>query len=154
MRIVTFFLMLTMMGCGQAPPPLPPFQSVHDVKETMVLVLDPAADVVWDSAGSIVTFEGTEDLAPTTDEGWLRVAHSAAVVAESGNLLMIPGRARDDADWMEISRGLIDAGVRAEQAAEAHDAEALFAAGGRLYNVCVSCHQQYWVDQPAALPER
>ena len=114
----------------------------------MRLVLDPAADVIWSSAGAIVTEDGVEDLAPTTEEGWLRVAHAAAVVAESGNLLMMPTQAVDREDWTEISRGLVRAGVQARDAAEAQDADALFVAGGRLYNVCVSCHQQYWVDRP------
>ena len=153
MKIVSLLVPLMLVGCeGQAPPATTPFKAVHDVAETMVLVLDPAADVIWGSAGAIITAEGTEDLAPTTDEGWLAVAHSAAVVAETGNLLMMPNRAQDDADWVEIARGLVDAGIRAKQAAEAHDADALFVAGGNLYNVCVSCHQLYWVGQPEPPP--
>ncbi len=135
-------------GCGEPPPAAGPFEPVHDVGETMRLVLEPAADLVWDSAGQIISLEGVEDLAPTTAEGWLQVAHAAAVVAESGNLLMTPSRARDAGEWTEISRGMVRAGVRAREAAEAQDADALFAAGGHLYNVCVSCHQQYWVDRP------
>ena len=147
MKRIALILSLAVVGCGGAPPSAS-FEPVHDVKETMRLVLDPAADVIWSSAGEIVTADGVEDLAPTTDEGWLRVAHAAAVVAESGNLLMTPDRALDQADWAEISRGMVRAGVRARDAAEARDAAALFAAGGHLYNVCVSCHQQYWVDRP------
>ena len=114
----------------------------------MNLVLDPAADVIWDSAGQIITAEGVEDLAPTTEEEWLQVVHAAAVLAESGSLLMMPSRALDQEDWVEISRGLTAAGQRAKAAALAEDADALFAAGGLLYNVCVSCHQQYWVNRP------
>ena len=140
-------LSLALAGCGAGPPPAS-FESVHDVKETMRLVLDPAADIIWDSAGEIITADGVQDLAPTTDEGWLRVAHAAAVVAESGNLMMTPDRAVDQADWAEISRGLVRAGIRARDAAEAQDADALFVAGGHLYNVCVACHQQYWMDRP------
>ena len=138
---------LGLFACGDAPPQAT-FEAVHDMQETMRLVLDPAADVIWSSAGAIITADGVEDLAPTTEEGWLRVAHAAAVVAESGNLLMMPTQAVDREDWTEISRGLVRAGVRARDAAEARDADALFEAGGRLYNVCVSCHQQYWVDRP------
>jgi cytochrome c551/c552 len=44
---------------------------------------------------------------------------------------------------MQISQGLVDAGVLAMAATDARDTEALFDAGGRIYNVCVSCHQQY-----------
>lgn len=109
----------------------------------MQWVLDPAADLLWASAGSIVTIEGVQELAPTTEEGWLAVQHSAVVVAESGNLLIMPGRAWDDQDWREISLALVDVGLRAKAAAEAKDADALFETGGELYRICVSCHTQY-----------
>ena len=135
-------------GCGQDAAPPPSFEAIHDMKDTMNLVLEPAADVIWDSAGQVITAEGVEDLAPTTEEEWVLVEHAAAVVAESGNLLMMPGRALDQGEWIEIARGLTRAGQRAKAAAVARDAEALFAAGGLVYNVCVSCHQQYWANRP------
>ena len=135
-------------GCGQDAAVPPAFEAVHDVKETMNLVLEPAADVIWDSAGQIITAEGVEDLAPTTAEGWAAVVHASAVIAESGNLLIMPERARDQGDWAEIARGLTRAGQRAKAAAVAEDADALFAAGGVLYNVCVACHQRYWLNRP------
>ena len=147
MKRAVAIVSLGLSACGESPPPAT-FEAVHDVQETMRLVLEPAADVIWGSAGAIVTADGVEDLAPTTEEGWLLVAHAAAVVAESGNLLMMPSQAVDREDWTEISRGLVRVGVQARHAAESQDADALFEAGGRLYNVCVSCHQQYWVDRP------
>ncbi len=133
-------------GCDSPPPPQP-YQSVTDVPEVMVWILDPAADVVWDSAGAIITEAGTEELAPTTDEGWDHARNNAATIAEVGNLLMLPHLAKDQRDWIEISQGLVHAGVAARDAATAHDADALFEAGANLYNVCVSCHQLYWVTQ-------
>ncbi len=123
-----------------------PLTPAGDVKYIMQWVLDPAADHIWDSAGSIITATGTRELAPTTDEGWLAVQHSAAVVAESGNLLIMPGRARDDGAWRDISLGLVAAGQSAQAAAEAHDTDALFDAGGQIYRVCTSCHAAYIHD--------
>ncbi len=120
-----------------------PFKITGDVKYTMAWVLDPAAYHIWRSAGTIITEEGDRELAPITDDGWLEVQHSAAVVAETGNLLMMPGRAVDDEAWQEISLGLIEAGLHAKAAAEAHDADALFDAGGEIYRVCSSCHSIY-----------
>lgn len=111
--------------------------------------LDPAVDVLWDSAGFILTQEGEEDLQPTTDEGWDRVRNAATVVAESGNLLRMPGYAVDDGDWMEYAKGLVIAGQAARDAALARDADALFQAGARLYNVCLACHSKYIVEQQA-----
>lgn len=145
MRLVCFVLVaLSLGGCAQPEEAKPiPFKLTGDVKHTMQWVLDPAADHIWDSAGSVITAAGVEELAPTTDEGWLAVQHSAVVVAETGNLLLMPGRARDDQDWQEIALGLIDVGMRAKKAAEAQDADALFEVGGQLYNVCVSCHARF-----------
>ncbi|MFT5211918.1 MAG: hypothetical protein ACI9CE_003659 [Flavobacterium sp.] len=140
--ILLCFLLVT--GCNQ-PAEVKPlaFQSTGDVKHIMQWVLDPAADHLWDSAGSIITEAGTQELAPTTKEGWLAVQHSAVVVAETANLLLMPGRAKDDEAWREISLGLASAGMRAKTAAEAEDADELFEAGAQLYRVCKSCHAIY-----------
>ena len=147
-------ILLLLAACSQSEPPgalteqtkAVPFKPTGDVKHLMQWVLDPATDKVWDSAGFIITTEGTADLQPTTKEGWLAVQHSAAVVAESGNLLMMPGLARDDGAWRDMSLGLIEAGLRAKAAADAHDADALFEAGGQIYRVCKSCHSVYMQD--------
>lgn len=142
--IITALLLVS--ACNrQAPPAETPYQAVTDIHHTMVLILDPATDVIWDSAGSIITAEGEQELAPTTDEGWLVVEQAAAVVAETGNLLMMPGRAAGD-DWLKYSADLVEAGKLALQAARDQDSDALFDAGGRMYQVCLACHNQYWVE--------
>ena len=51
--------------------------------------------------------------APDDDDDWRAVLHSALMLAEAGNLLMLEGRARDDGEWMTMSRALVDAGVAA-----------------------------------------
>jgi hypothetical protein len=114
-----------------------------DHHELMTYVLDPAADVIWSSAGAIITADGTQDLAPSTDEGWQNVQNSAAILIESANLLQLPGRAEDPQDWAEYSQGLATMGRKAFTAAEAKDADALFEAGADLYQVCLACHQKY-----------
>ena len=136
-------------GCdGDAATSLP-MQPVGDLHDTMTWVIDPAADVIWGSAGAILTADGVEDLAPTTDEGWAQVRHSAAVLAESGNLLLMPhllpkGEDAPSAEaWIEFSHGMTRIAQRAMQAVDDQDAEALFETGGHLYNVCLACHQVY-----------
>ncbi len=106
-------------------------------------ILDPHADVIWASAGSVVTAEGTQDLAPTTEEGWVTVRNAAATIAEFSNLLMMPEHARERAGWVEIAQGLQATAVQLINAADHHDADAVFNYGGQLYDVCVSCHQIY-----------
>lgn len=130
---------------GQGNPASAPFQAVMDTHQTMAWIIDPAADVIWDSAGTIITAQGSQELAPTTDEGWDAVARAAATLSEAGNLLMMPGRAAGD-DWIMYARQLTATGKLAMQAAEARNADALFDAGGDIYQVCRGCHDQYWVE--------
>lgn len=135
-------------ACGpqqvqQATQPQAKYVLDFDHHDLMTYVLDPAADVIWSSAGEIITVEGTQDLAPTTDAGWQNVQNHAAVLIESANLLQLPGRAEDLQDWAEYSQGLATMGRKAFVAAEAQDADALFAAGADLYQVCLACHQKY-----------
>ncbi len=121
-----------------------PFKPVIDVHHTMEWITYPAAEVIWDSAGQIIDKDGEHDLAPTTAEGWENVARNAAILAESGNLLMLPGRAAGD-DWVAYSAQMVAAASKALDAAEARDANALFDAGGEVYQACVACHEKYWV---------
>jgi len=121
-----------------------------DMHDLMNLVLDPATDVIWGAAGTVITQEGRRDLAPTTEEGWQQVVVAAAVVVESGNLLMVPGRAIAEDGWREYSHALSATGKEALLAAQAQDADAIFDIGGRLYNICVACHVAYASDEEAS----
>lgn len=135
-------------GCGAGDSPTSgtaPYHLALDDAQLMNWVLDPAADVIWASAGSVITEAGEQDLAPVDEAGWAEVRHAAAVLLEGGNLLRLPGRGRG-ADWDEFARGLSGVAEGAFAAAEARDADALFELGGQLYNVCVACHQQYALE--------
>lgn len=134
-------------ACAQEPPPqaTPPYRLLTDLHQTMEWVLEPAAEVIWDSAGFVITAEGEEDLSPDSEAAWERVTWAAATLGESGNLLMLPGRAAGD-DWVEYAQGLVSAAEGALQAARARDAQALFDAGGHIYQVCRACHNQYWPE--------
>ncbi|MBS03181.1 MAG: hypothetical protein CMQ24_10810 [Gammaproteobacteria bacterium] len=153
MRLVTAAVLFAaglLTACAPAPEPaaLPFKTGPGDIEYLMHYVLEPAAETIWDSAGSVITEDGEETLHPTTEEGWIAVEHAAAVISESGNLLMIPGRAPTAGDWIEYSQGLVDTGKTVLAAAQARDHEALFETGGHLYNVCVACHQVYWREAP------
>lgn len=145
--ILRWLVLLSLIcGCSSVSPPVPtapPFKTVVDVKQLMLWILDPAVDVVWDSVKTIMTIEGTKEIAPRTDEEWDAVRNAAATVAESGNLLMIDGRVRDRAEWMSAARGLTVAATRALKAAEARNSAAVFDAGGEIYNACSACHVRY-----------
>ena len=71
------------------------------------------------------------------------VRRGAVTLAESGNLLMLRGRARDQGDWMKDAKLLVDVGNAAYKAAQAKDAAALAALAGALDASCTTCHKQY-----------
>ena len=126
-------------------------QLTMDMQDLMNWVLNPAAEAIWDSAGYVITAEGEIDLSPTTEDGWQQVEAGAAMVAESAHLLTVSGRSRGPA-WDAFAQGLIITGKKALSAAEAKDANALFDAGGEIYQVCRGCHDQFWMvldDYPA-----
>ena len=125
-------------GCAVAP-----IQPALSLKQLMEWVIDPAADAVWDPVKTIITEQGTKEIAPHTQEEWDAVRNGAAMLVESANLLMVEGRARDQGDWLAAARRLAATAEKALKAAEAKDAAAVFAAGGEIYNACSACHRRY-----------
>jgi hypothetical protein len=133
---------LVFVGCSSPPPP-PPFTPIADNTLLMQSVVDPAADVIWESVGTIITKEGVEEIRPKNADEWTAVRNSAIALAESGNLLMMIPRAKDGGEWMTMSKALVDTGNAAIRAADARNPEQLFNAGGDIYVACTNCHQKY-----------
>lgn len=127
-------------GCRAAPVP---FKPIADNKLLMQSVIDPNADVIWESVKTIITARGTEEIRPRTEEEWTAVRNSAITLAESGNLLMMVPRAKDGDEWMKRAQELIDTSQAAIRAAEAKNADRLFTVGGDIYESCSRCHQKY-----------
>ena len=142
-KLIWSFLIAICASCAEqeAQQVLP--KATGSTYQMMTSYLEPAADQIWGSAGLIITEDGEVDLRPTTEEGWLNVINAATVVAEGGNLLLINGYSVNEADWAAYSKGLTLAALKARQAAESQDADALFDAGGEIYNVCRACHNRY-----------
>ena len=154
MRTTLFIVSASAMlffGCNSAPPP-PPFKPVATVKELMNSVIDPSADLIWESVATIQTPGETEERRPHTTEEWTKVQDGATMVAESGNLLMMVPRAKDGDVWMKMAQGLTDAGMEARKAADAKDADALFNAGANIYYACSNCHVRYIDEIKNAYP--
>jgi hypothetical protein len=147
---------MLLAGCGQHPADAPHLEVVADVKQLMTGVLEPAADTYWDAVGTVIDEKGTHETAPSTDEEWAAVWRAALVVAESGNLLMVEGRARDRKEWMTLSRALVTVGKQAVAAAAARDPNAVFDVGGQLFEACTACHASYVVEiaRPADSTQR
>jgi len=123
----------------------PPFHTALTTKQLMTWIIDPNATAIWGSVGSVATDKGTEERHPQTDEEWASFRNSAATLVESGNLLMLDGRAVDKDQWLATAKGMSDAAAQVLEAAEAKDVEAYFDAGGALYEACTACHSKYLI---------
>ncbi len=138
MRIVIGALLL-----AATMPPSPPVaarqtdapaglqQPASTMSELMVKIIYPASDAIF----YITTRE------PKTEAEWGDLQGKALAVAESANLLMMPGRARDQDRWMQDAKLMLDAGRAAFRAAKAKDVAALDALNDQLYTSCTSCHR-------------
>lgn len=144
-------------------------QVLTSVKELMQSIVDPSADVVWNSVGTVVDRDGVHEAVPKTPEEWLDVRRAAVRIIEGGNLLVMPGReaappgTKSETPGVELEPAQINAllkknrkafdafaralqalGVEAARASDAHNRDLLIDIGGRIENVCESCHQTFW----------
>jgi hypothetical protein len=144
MRTLSLVLVVALMtACGATPPP---FKPIADTKLLMQATVDPAADHVWDAAGTIITAAGEEELGPKNEEEWVAVRNSAVTLAESANLLMMVPRAKDGDEWMRLCQALAETAATAIRAAEARNKDQIFDAGAEIYGVCTNCHSKYALD--------
>ena len=64
-------------GCQARQPPQPQYRVTATVKDIMDSMVDPIADVIWNSTATIVTYAGIEERQPRTDEDWAKVRQAA-----------------------------------------------------------------------------
>jgi hypothetical protein len=133
-------------ACGGATDAPTPFRLVADVRGVMNAVIDPGADAIWGSVGTIITEQGTEERFPKNDEEWAVVENGALAVAEGSNLLMMDSRAVDREEWIRLSLALIEVSQQTLKAVEARDKQAVFDLGGDIYAVCTNCHSKYAME--------
>jgi hypothetical protein len=153
-------------------------QVYSSIKDLMESVVDPSADVLWGAVGTVMDKEGIHELLPKTQEEWLGVRRAAIRLIEGGNLLMMPGReaapvgAKSETPGVELepaqiavlikkkrkafnefAKALQLLGLEALRASDAKNVDLLVDIGGRMENVCESCHQTFWYPQekPAAI---
>ncbi|MDH3205845.1 MAG: hypothetical protein OEO79_04495 [Gemmatimonadota bacterium] len=143
---LSILVVALLYGCAPEQESSSNFVAVGDMRELMAHIVDPAAGVYWDAVGTIVDAEGVHEMYPTTDEEWEAVSNAAFMIAESGNLMMMEGRARDQGAWMTMSRQLIEVSQRALEAADARNLDAVFDMGAEVYYVCTNCHAAYAIE--------
>lgn len=116
-----------------AASPLTEPRPVATVAELMAALTIPSSDAL---------FQIVSDT-PATNEQWTAAKNSAIALAESGNLIMVGGRAKDNGSWMQKSLAMVDAAVAARKAAESRNLDALSAATDTIVETCTACHAEY-----------
>src|SRR5262245_18815843 len=155
-------VLFTVSACQSAPPPpapqpapaAPAYQPTATIKDIMMSIVDPNADVVWLSVTTVQSAKGTVDTAPKNDEEWKNVRKGAVALSEAANLLMMPGRHvanageksetpgvelepsemedlinKDRGAWVMRATKLHEAGLEAIKAIDAHDSQKVFEVG-------------------------
>jgi cytochrome c553 len=135
MKPTWFVLLLLSATFAIAQPPVQSSAARASMRQLMLNLIHPAAN-------DILLFVNRGP-AKKEDLGWAMVRRSALLLAESETLLMEPGRARDQGDWMKDARMLAQAGTAAYQAAQDKDFAALAALTDSLDASCTTCHRQY-----------
>lgn len=77
----------------------PSYELVGSMSQLMIDIIYPTSDALF----------YIERSPPKTEVEWNGIRNQALMLAESGNLLMLPGRARDQGDWVKNARMMIDA---------------------------------------------
>ncbi|HEX6994319.1 MAG TPA: hypothetical protein VF339_09255 [Gammaproteobacteria bacterium] len=141
------------------------YQPTATLVEVMSEMVMPFAQVVWDAVVYDETIHG-----PDTDEGWQHARDAAVALAETANVLIIPGRpiagpdkvaaegelspqamealiAKNRGAWVGHARSLHAVAQQAIDAIDARDAEKLSDVAGALDAVCEGCHMQFWYPE-------
>ena len=126
---VVMILLLASAAMAQAPI----YQPVGTTLQIMRAMVIPSSDVIF----------AVPNTPPKTDKEWAAVQNSALILAESGNLLMMAGRSKDNGEWMKDAKAMVDAGAAAFKAANAKDDDKLGEVGGDVLDTCETCHNKY-----------
>jgi hypothetical protein len=132
------WIFLTGVAMAQAPAQAPVFKQIGTMSQLMVNIIYPTSDAIF----------YVDRKPPSTESEWGALANQALMLAESGNLLMMPGRARDQGNWIKDSKMMIDAAAAAFKAARAKDLDGIRAVSEALSESCIACHRQYRSDYP------
>lgn len=187
--IATVTIAGALVACSKTEPPAvvpataSPIKLTAGIQDLMKDLIDPAADFLWESVSTTETIEGVEEKQPRTDEEWAEVRKQALILAESANLILMPGRrvaregkllddhgtpgnltaeeaeqaiAADRATYEGFGQALHDVGIAFLKAAEERSPQAMLDAGETMDEVCEGCHLKFWYpgQKIPALPDQ
>ncbi|WP_237133201.1 hypothetical protein [Pseudohongiella sp. O18] len=118
-------------GLVQAQAPsMEQAQATASMADFMTRIVQPTSDAVFYISRT----------PPADDAAWRELENKTLMLAESANLLLIAGYRQDTEQWLQDSLLMRDASVRAWQAAQARDLDALVELNNDLYTSCENCH--------------
>lgn len=141
--VVSLVSLVSAAACSTSTE-LRPIATVEQIMET---TMEPVSNAVFAAAAWT---NGVQVGGPKTDDDWKLVEANARMLAETGNLLMMGSRAKDQAGWMTWTQSMMDAANEAAEAAHGKNTDAVFNAGTKIYQTCTGCHLQY--INPAVKP--
>ena len=160
---LTLFVVLAACGVSalaQEPSANEAQQVQANMNQLMRGVLYPAANVVFfaqaDDPGAVKPIPGNDpamatDPLTSTYGGWQAIENAALALAESANLLLIPGRScangvpapLKDPDWSKFVREVRSAGMNAYKAAQARNQDKMIEISEELSTACAGCHLKW-----------
>jgi len=134
------FLLAVGAAVAQAPRLFRP-KPVGSLKQVMRSIPYPNSDIIF----------AVQKKAPQSEEEWKTVENSAMAIAETANLITMPGRLRENGrpvpvqrpDWVKYAQGLVDAGQTCFKAARARNQDGVSDCTGQLADSCSNCHEVY-----------
>ena len=85
---------------------------------------------------------------PKTDEEWATLQNNALSLVETGNLLLLPGRTKDNGEWTKHAKAPVETGSQAFKAANAKEAKALEVIGNKIDGTCDTRRAKYLPKPP------
>jgi hypothetical protein len=164
MLTLAFTLALSGLSLVAQTPSTNAPQEIHaNLNQLMRGVLYPAANVVFfaqdENPADVKPVPGRDpsmatDPLTSTFGGWQAIENAALALAESANLLLVPGRVcangtpvpMSDPAWATFVQQVRDAGMKAYKAAQAKDQDKMSELSETLSAACAGCHRK-WRDR-------
>jgi len=163
--VLTAVLVLFALTSCTAPQPVaenkpaaPAMQIQGNLVQLMRGVMYPSSNVIFAAQSDDPSkLPPAKDPSTATDPllstygGWTAVENAGISLAESANLLLIPGRKcangkdmpLNNPDWPQLVQGLRDAGMKAYEAGKSKNNDKVLEAADVMSTACANCHDKY-----------
>jgi hypothetical protein len=120
-----------------------PYYTALPLKQFMSGVMSHAASEVWKRQGYISDAKGLRSLFPKSAEEWKEAENASLLLAETTNILLIPGRRVNEQPWTDAVAGMRETALKLAASARKKDENAFMEAGAELNEACYACHKRY-----------